>query len=185
LKLTSYTLIIPSLFSPSISGINYLALKLDEVVHQEMDLIMNMKNVRKIFTNNLVKHASVIVFSIKPGTNLILLFEGFPIILSICSKHELLSTSSEHDNLVKHTSAIVSLASDRKKASSNITKQLKEMEDAINDLEEQTPKAVAYTHIFKLVLYTNVPLIIPTAYFFTKIGKLLNNSLCNVVYLMT
>jgi hypothetical protein len=26
---------------------------------------------------------------------------------------------------------------------------------------------------------------IPTAYFFTKIGKLLNNSLCNVVYLMT
>jgi hypothetical protein len=26
-----------------------------------MDLIMNMKNVRKIFTNNLVKHASVIV----------------------------------------------------------------------------------------------------------------------------
>ena len=63
-----------------------------------MDLIMNMKNVRKIFTNNLVKHAS----------------------------------------------AIVNLASDRKKASSNITKHLKEMEDAINDLEEQTPKAVAY-----------------------------------------
>jgi uncharacterized protein YjaG (DUF416 family) len=30
------------------------------------------------------------------------------------------------------------------KASSNITKHLKEMEDAINDLEEQTPKAVAY-----------------------------------------
>jgi hypothetical protein len=26
-----------------------------------MDLIMNMKNVRKIFTNNLVKHASAIV----------------------------------------------------------------------------------------------------------------------------
>jgi hypothetical protein len=86
------------------------------------------------------------------------------------------------------------------------------MEDAINDLEEQTPKAVAYercvtaimlipemlgektlvrilsdilsfflqvrlpTHIFKLVLYTNVPPIIPTAYFFTKIGKLLNKN---------
>ena len=30
------------------------------------------------------------------------------------------------------------------KASSNITKHLKEMEDAMNDLEEQTPKAVAY-----------------------------------------
>ena len=30
------------------------------------------------------------------------------------------------------------------KASSNITKHLKEMEDAINDHEEQTPKAVAY-----------------------------------------
>jgi hypothetical protein len=30
------------------------------------------------------------------------------------------------------------------KASSNITKHLKEMEDAINDLEKQTPKAVAY-----------------------------------------
>jgi hypothetical protein len=33
------------------------------------------------------------------------------------------------NNLVKHTSAIVNLASDRKKASSHITKQLKEMED--------------------------------------------------------
>ena len=70
---------------PPVSSIlnKYLALKLEEVVHQEMDLIMNMKNVRNIFTNN----------------------------------------------LVKHTSAIVNLASDRKKASSHITKQLKEMED--------------------------------------------------------
>jgi hypothetical protein len=42
------------------------------------------------------------VFSIKPGINLILLFEGFPIILSICSKHELLSTSSEHDGAQLH-----------------------------------------------------------------------------------
>jgi hypothetical protein len=42
-----------------------------------------------------------------------------------------------------HVSAIVNLASDRKKASSYITKHLKEMEDAINDLEEQTSKAVA------------------------------------------
>jgi hypothetical protein len=48
------------------------------------------------------------------------------------------------NNLVKHASAIVNLASDRKKASSYITKHLKEMEDAINDLEEQTPKAAAY-----------------------------------------
>ena len=80
---------------PPVSSIlnKYLALKLEEVVRQEMDVIINMKNVRKIFTNNLVKHAS----------------------------------------------AIVNLASDRKKASSYITKQ-----DAINDLEEQTPKAVAY-----------------------------------------
>jgi hypothetical protein len=42
------------------------------------------------------------VFPIKPGTNLILLFEIFPIILSICSKHELLSTSSEHDGAQLH-----------------------------------------------------------------------------------
>jgi hypothetical protein len=34
------------------------------------------------------------------------------------------------NNLVKHASAIVNLASDRKKASSYITKHLKEMEDA-------------------------------------------------------
>jgi hypothetical protein len=53
------------------------------------------------------------------------------------------------NNLVKHASAIVNLASDRKKASSYITKQ-----DAINDLEEQTPKAVGlhfpYTANYKV-----------------------------------
>jgi hypothetical protein len=56
----------------------------------------------------------------------------------------------------------------------------KEMEDAINDLEEQTPKAVTYERCVTAIML--IPEMLGEK---TKIGKLLNNSLCNVVYLMT
>jgi hypothetical protein len=57
-----------------------------------------------------------------------------------------MSDSIGADKLLCNVGFSVGVARKRSfpKASSNITKHLKEMEDAINDLEEQTPKAVAY-----------------------------------------